>query len=353
MNNFVHNASDVAAIDEVFQLQGADPEANISIRFLDELHAKIYATNWCGIVGSANLTRSGFEGGNIEAAMITKDVNEVSQVNQEFNKAWNRSTTLSKKDWENQKKKIETLLAECQSLLEQIDQAMRKVRVVLTRIPDGGKGANYYSNLVECLSTMALNNSNSSCTRTQLIRQLQAGHNNQFSQKGIESRIEFIQELGLIKQHNTRYRVTPVGVRLDKKYDFQWEFFKLLFRWCEENGDHQLRILLTAVDKIMTDSSSKVSLKELRKAIPASTRIDYWESRVNNGMTDETAYIQFRTNSCHARNWLKSMGILKEHKQKGIKYTLGDIYIFYLLPEKRKGVSLNERLNEIILGIDD
>ncbi|MEO6908089.1 MAG: hypothetical protein ABI210_09395, partial [Abditibacteriaceae bacterium] len=61
LDHFVLGSSDVAAIDDIFQLQETNPKAK-SIHFLDELHAKIYATNWCGIVGSANLTRSGFQG---------------------------------------------------------------------------------------------------------------------------------------------------------------------------------------------------------------------------------------------------------------------------------------------------
>jgi len=356
LDHFVLGSSDVAAIDDIFQLQETNPKA-ISIHFLDELHAKIYVTNWCGVVGSANLTPSGFiKGGNVEAAVITEDENEVCKVNKEFDKIWKQSKELTKQDWESQKKKIEHLLDDCSELLEKLNNSMRKARVVLTRIPDGGNGANYYPNLVECLSGIVQNNRNFSCSKKELISQLQMRDSKKNSEKAIENRIGFIQEIGLIKPYNTRYRVTTVGADLNKQYIFQWQFFKLLLRWCEQNGDYQLRILLRAFGNSDKD---EISIKDLRKAIPASNRRDYWESpsRVNDD--DDEACDRFRVNSCPARNWLKSFGVLQEYKrsddqQKNFKvYTAGDLYKFYLLPKKRKGVSIDERLNEIISGIED
>jgi hypothetical protein len=354
LDHFVLGSSDDKAIDDIFQLQETNPEAKISIRFLDELHSKIYVTNWCGVVGSANLTPSGFEGGNVEAAVVTEDENEVSKVNNEFDKAWKQSEILTKKKWESQKKKIKMIPRKYRDALQEMQLAIWKARVALTRIPDNGNDADYYSNLVECLSWIAQNNRNSSCSEKELISQLQKGDSKRISRKAIENRIEFIQEIGLIKRHNTRYRVTPLGADLDNSYDSRWRFFKLLLRWCEQNGDSQLRILLKAVDKSFTDSTSKVSIKELRKAIPASKRGDYWERPSKKRLNDEDAYEQFREKSCYARNWLKSLGILREYRKDQKKYTLGDVYKFCLLPEreKQKGTSIDERLNEIILGND-
>ncbi len=306
-------------------------------------------------MGSANLTQSGFEGGNVEAAIITQVASEVSKVNQEFDKVWKQSQILTKRNWEIQKKKIKALTRKYGDALNEMNLAIWKVRIALTRIPDDGNDADYYSNLVDCLSWIAQNNRNSSCSKRELIDLLQKrGDSKKTSRKAIENRIEFIQEIGLIKKHNTRYRVTPLGATLNASYDSRWQFFKLLFRWCEQNGDSQLRVLLKAVDKKFTVSSSVISLKEVRKAIPLSKRKDYWERPSKMAVSEETSYKQFRVNSCHARNWLKSLDILRLVRRKNAThYALGDLYKFYLLPEKRQGVTLDERLNEITARVDD